>query len=402
MSIIKIWEYGSDPELLGQNTTGTQIVEGNPASCSTFFLSDNGIPLEPISGYPIVQILEQGELITQSIAYTKTQQNNLGEWFADFTIPEGMDFSSGSEKILTLQWIFKTTDATEKSSVQITVLPRSETNQESYKELITLGPTDTLNLTVPYILNVLAGDVIEYTLYDENTPIFSSQVVATQINGPNTILTMDVSGIQSFMPRLRPYNLILTLRFNTATRQLFSQVYQINPSILSAMQALEISINKANQIETIKGLQYREIDLLQALSRGLDYFNDVPPSLTSFTGVCMTGSIREGWLICSSIRALRAQLQSEGMFQFDFSGQNISVNVDRQAAVESACSHYESLIDSLVRPLKLLLSKKGIIAGDGSVGDRLAAMSSMGITRLSNTTITRSKLGGTLYNRGYN
>jgi hypothetical protein len=167
------------------------------------------------------------------------------------------------------------------------------------------------------------------------------------------------------------------------------------------MQALEMAINKANQIETIKGLQYREVDLLQGLTRGLDYFNNVPPSLTSFTGECMTGGIREAWLVCSSIRSLRAQLQAEGLFNFDFSGQNISLNVDRTQAIDTACSHYESLIDTMVRPMKLLLAKKGIIAGDGSLGDKLANISQMGVTRISNTTITRSRLGSALYPRNW-
>lgn len=397
---IRIWEYGADPELIGSNTTGTQIVEGNTFSCSESFLDDLGLPLSPLSGYPQVSVFEGTDLVTQSLAYTKSQQST-GEWFADLTIPQGIDFNGSAEKVLTLTWVFKTPSGeSEKTSLHITVLPRNAEASDDYKELVVLGPVDTLRVTVPYILNLLGGDIVEFILYDENTPIWSSIASASTINGPNSTLELSVSGCTLFTPRLRPYNLILTCKFNTATRQIFSQVYQINPSILSAMQALELSINKANQVETIKGLQFREVDLLQGLTRGLDYFNDVPPSLTSFTGVCMTGSIREGWLICSSIRALRAQLQSEGMFQFDFSGQAISVNVDRTQAIDSACSHYESLIDSVVRPLKMLLSKKGIIAGDGSVGDRLAAMSSMGVTRLSNTVITRSKLGGA-YPRSY-
>jgi hypothetical protein len=389
---IRIWEYGISPELLGNNTTGTQLVEGNPFSCSETFLDDAGAPLEPLAGYPLVQILEGTELIVQSIAYIKTQQDN-GEWFADLTIPFGLDFS-GPEKVLTLQWIFKSTEGTEKNSLQITVLPKTEEVSEDYRELVMLGPVDKISVTVPYILNILAGDIVEFTLFDENSPLVSSIASASSIMGPNTVLEFPVNQVREFIPRLRPYNLVMNCKFNTINRQLFSQIYLVNPSILSAMQALEMSINKANQVETIKGLQFREVDLLQGLTRGLDYFNNVPPSLTSFNGICMTGSIREGWLVCSSIRVLRAQLQAEGWFNFDFSGQNISVSVDRTAAVETAAGHYESLIDSMVRPLKMLLAKKGIIAGDGSVGDRLAAMSSMGVTRLSNTTITRSKMGG--------
>jgi len=160
------------------------------------------------------------------------------------------------------------------------------------------------------------------------------------------------------------------------------------------MQTLGTSINKANQVETIKGLQFRDIDLLNGLARGLDYFNNIPPSLTSFNGQNMKGGIREGWLTCSSIRVLRAQLQAEGWFNFDFSGSNVSLTLDRTAAVEAACTYYESLLDSMVRPLKLLLAKKGVISGDGSYGDKLAFMSQMGAVGISNNPISRSRIMG--------
>lgn len=396
---IRIWEYGADPELINNSTTQVQIVEGNPISTSETFVSENRIPLDPVSGYPTVQVFEGPDLIVQTIGYNKTQQNN-GEWFADLTIPEGMDFSKG-EKILLLTWTFKTLETTEKSTIHITVLPRSEVTSEDYRELVMLGPATHLTVQVPYIVNTLTGDSVDFTLYDENIPILSNHASASVIQGPNSVLELGVNNVQQFYSRLRPYNLVMNVKLNTISRQLFSQVYLINPSILSAMQALEMAINKANQVETIKGLQFREVDLLQGLTRGLDYFNNVPPSLTSFTGIDMRGTIRECWLICSSIRVLRAQLQSEGMFQFDFSGQNISLTVDRVSSIESACSHYESLMDTLVRPSKLLLSKKGIISGDGSVGDKLSGMSQMGLTRLSNTTITRSRLGNAIYPRGW-
>jgi hypothetical protein len=401
---IKIWEYGVSAEQVSSNTTNIQIVEGNPFTTSAEFLSDTGAPLEPLSGFPIVKVMEDGnELITSSVGYIKTQQNN-GQWFADLTIPTGIDFSESGEKVLTLTWIFKTAEESQKETLNFTILPRNEEVSDDYKELVLLGPVGQINISVPYIINLVAGDSVDFTLYDENTALLSSVASGATINGAKTTLVLDVSGSErQFTSRLRPYNLVLTIRFSNgiAARQIFSQVYQINPSLLSAMQSLEMSINKANQIETIKGLQFREADLLQGLTRGLDYFNNVPPSLTSFNGICMTGTIREGWLVCSSIRVLRAQLQAEGWFNFDFSGQNISVSVDRTQAVDTACGHYESLIDTLVRPLKMLLAKKGIISGDGSLGDRLASMSQMGVTRLSNTTITRSRMGSAIYPRNW-
>jgi hypothetical protein len=390
--MIKIYEYGSDPSINNNSVVNLQVIEGNPITTTEQFFGDAGEVLRPLSGFPLVQLLDGDELITSSVAYFKTQQPD-GNWFADITIPNGFDFEGKPDKIITLQWIIKTLDSSQKTSILLTVLPKEVLTEDDETAIIVLAPVTEIKARVPYLVNVLGGDRVAYSIYDENNLVFSSIAVASTIQGSSTVLSLPIDPTL-ISARLRPYNLIMNISFPNATRQVFTLLRVINPSILSAMQSLEMSINKANQAETIRGLRFRESDLLEGLTRGLDYFNDVPPSLTSFTGIDMRGSIREGWLICSSIRVLRAQLQAEGWFAFDFSGQNVSLNVDRTSVVESAVGHYESLIDSLVRPLKTLLSKKGVISGDGSVGDKLANMSQMGITMLSNTTITRSRLGG--------
>lgn len=398
---IQVWNYSTEPDITDASTTNIQIVEGSPFSTSESFVDDNQIPLIPQAGFPIAQLWDDKDLVVQTTGYIKTQQSD-GRWFADLTVPPGIEFVSGKEKVLKLTWVFKDqTGSTEKSSLLVTIISNTEEAVDDYRELVVLGPVTKLSVTVPYIVNTLAGDSANFSLYNENALLLSIPATAAKINGPNSILELQLNGVQGFNPRLRPYNLVIDIQLSATSRQLYTQLYQINPSILSAMNSLEMAINKANQIETIKGLQYREVDLLQALTRGLDYFNNVPPSLTSFTGIDMRGSIREGWLICASIRALRAQLQAEGLFNFDFSGQNISLNVDRTQAIDTACSAYEAMVDSLVRPMKTLLAKKGVIGGDGSVGDRLATMSQMGVLTISNTAITRSRVGNALLPTGW-
>lgn len=392
--MIRIWEYGADPQLANTSITNIQIVEGNPVTTTEQFFDENGSPLEPLSGYPIAAIYDGTDLVVQSIAYYKSQSPN-GDWYADFTIPEGFDFN-GSEKVLTLVWLCKTPDSIYKTSLLITVIPRESLDDLEETEIITLAPATELKAIVPYIVNLKAGDSANFTIYDGNTSLLSSIATVSTMQGNGSVLTLPING-NNLPARLQPYNLVISLNISSANRQVFTSVRLINPSLLSAMQSLEMAINKANQVETINGLRFKESDLLEGLARGLDYFNTIMPNLTSFTGTNMKGVIREGWLVCSAIRVLRAQLQAEGWFNFDFSGQNVSLNVDRTAVVESACSYYEGLIDTMVRPLKTLLGKKGVISGDGGIGDRLATISNMGVTRISNTPLTRSRIGNSLY-----
>jgi hypothetical protein len=386
---IQVWEYGSNPSLANQAGTFVQIVAGTPVTTSEEFIGDFGLPLVPLAGFPKVSIFDNLELVTQGMAYAKTP--NSGLWFCDLTIPPDFDFGGSQERVLTVQWEFQdSTGSKTKNSLHISVIPQSATTEDSTIDVIQLVPAPQINLKVPYI--VTQTDTAKCSVYSENTCLNVFPKSMAQIQGSSTVLTFPVNMTDA---RLQPYNLITELTLNGATRQVFSQLYLLNPSMLSAMQSLDLAINKANQLEAIPGLRFREIDLMQGLIRGLDHFNSIGPSLTSFNGVNMQGPIREAWLICTSIRVLRAQLQAEGWFNFDFSGQNVSLNIDRSQAISDALSFYEGQVDTTIKPLKMLLAKKGVIQGDGSQGAVLASISQMGMTVLSNNSITRSRYGGT-------
>ena len=386
---IQVWEYGSTPGLANQAGTFVQIVAGTPVTTSEEFLGDFGLPVIPVAGYPKVSVYDGLELVTQGMAYAKTP--NSGLWFCDLTIPPDFDFENNQEKVLLVQWECKDSEGSKtKNSLHISVIPQSAVTEDSTLDILQLAPINGVTIKVPYI--VTQTDQASISVYSENTLLNVFQKLGAQIQGSSTVLNFPVNMTDA---RLQPYNLITDMTVNGAKRQVFSQMYLINPSMLSAMQSLDLAINKANQLEAIPGLRFREIDLMQGLIRGLDHFNSIGPSLSSFNGVNMQGPIREAWLICTSIRVLRAQLQAEGWFNFDFSGQNVSLNVDRSQALSDALSFYEGQVETTIKPLKMLMAKKGVIQGDGSQGAVLASMSQMGHTTLSNNSITRSRYGGT-------
>lgn len=125
------------------------------------------------------------------------------------------------------------------------------------------------------------------------------------------------------------------------------------------------------------------------LNRGLSLFNAVE-QITAFTGVNMTGYMQEAWLICSAYYALAAQLQAEGALAFDFSGQTVSLNIDRTPSIESALGRVENQIENVVKPLKKRLYQAGITGGDGSNGTSpLNSSRSRGVLGLTNAPTTR-------------
>jgi hypothetical protein len=109
-----------------------------------------------------------------------------------------------------------------------------------------------------------------------------------------------------------------------------------------------------------------------------------------FNGLNMQGILFDAWVNCSCYYALGAQIMAEGSLAFDFSGQGISLNVDRTPQLESALGRIESYISDRVVPLKKQLFKSGVNSGDGSQGRTgLNNPSNVGVLNMINAPTTR-------------
>jgi hypothetical protein len=170
------------------------------------------------------------------------------------------------------------------------------------------------------------------------------------------------------------------------------------------MSFLEDFLNKSKIEQVIPELAYTDGDLINYLERGLNLFNMIGGEVTGFTGTNMQGVLFDAWVTCASYYALGAQLMAEGSLAFDFSGQGVSLNVDRTPQLDSALGRIEGLFDSRILPMKKSLWKQGYISGDGSQGRGLMHNSSnigtLGITNAATTRI-RGLSRGTLGNWGW-
>ena len=133
------------------------------------------------------------------------------------------------------------------------------------------------------------------------------------------------------------------------------------------MSQLEDYLNKSRIENIIPELRYTTGDLVGYMERGLNIFNMIAHP-TYFNGLNMQGVMLDAHLLCSSYYALSAQLLAEGSLAFDFSGQGVSLNVDRTPQLEAALGRMEGLLDSRITPLKKELYKNGFLSGDGSFG----------------------------------
>lgn len=83
------------------------------------------------------------------------------------------------------------------------------------------------------------------------------------------------------------------------------------------------------------------------------------------------------------------QYMAEGSLAFDFSGQSVSLNIDRTQYIESMLGRLDSMVENEVKPLKKLLGKYGISTGDGGIGNKAIGANAFGITTLTRAPTTR-------------
>ena len=118
------------------------------------------------------------------------------------------------------------------------------------------------------------------------------------------------------------------------------------------------------------------------LARGLNRFNTYGTVYTNFNGLQMMGTLQYWHTVCAMYEALQAQLKGEGDMNFNFSGQQVTLDVDRTQALEGMLSRIEGQIGNELGNVKKLLAVYGVTGGDGSQGASNLAPTHAGQARL--------------------
>lgn len=382
--------------------------EGQIARLKEIFLDEHDDPLDySDNSPPKVTLYHNKEMVSEAYA-TADASSDPGTWVADLPIP---NLSLYENARLEARWMFLDNDGgSHKSSQYLDVSPDNEQRVGDITFIANIDTKATVVLPFVYqpavpavpadIVNQIpaqpgiAGDSLSVGLFSNNLPIYadgmmdsSNALINVKAGSSTTSVKFPVAWPRAFYEPL-----MLLVTYEKLDRQPVTYTYNVwpsNSSILSTAKQLEDFINKAHLKNVIPELDYTQGDLLMYLNRGLSLFNAVE-QITAFTGVNMTGYMQEAWLICSAYYALAAQLQAEGALAFDFSGQTVSLNIDRTPSIESALGRVENQIENVVKPLKKRLYQAGITGGDGSNGTSpLNSSRSRGVLGLTNAPTTR-------------
>lgn len=395
-------------------TSTHKCVEGSTVSIIDVFLDEYDQPVIPANttSGPRVRLYDTDKAIIAEVIATVDQQEP-GAWRADIPVPK-MDLKDTVD--LRCVWFIKSEDGeTFRSTHVLQVAPQSE--ERTGDVTVIHGRDMHMTVVLPFAFDpgkpkreadvrlglpaapAEPGDTMTFSLYRNNQmlmehlPWNDSSVTIERFSNKTVVRIPNAMGPAKMEPGLLLVEYMRKDAFSFT--QYTFKVWTVTPQVLVAASQLEAYINKARVQNVIPELDYTQADLFEYLARGLNLFNSFPPQLTAFTGTNMQGLILDAWLQCSAYYALAAQLQAEGALAFDFSGQSVSLNIDRTPSIESALGRIETALDNHVKPAKKLLAKAGVNSGDGSQGGRfIDGSSQIGALSVINAPTTRLPWSG--------
>lgn len=366
-----------------------EIVEGQTAMLYHDFLDENDQPIVPKPGWPKAVLIDSDKnTIMSTLCFPDL--NTPGSWNASIVVPNmGLE----DKQKFAVRWrMVDNQDNKFSDRDTIVVVPAVERRAS---DIVVLSDDTDFSFTLPIEFN--RGDVGSYRIYLSNDPLSGEiDLNSTEVHRGVGKATFTAQVPVGWQPTLRSY--MLRVRTRSPKKEVFTySMWNITPSIAHAMSLVEAYLNKARVQNVIPELDYTDSDLMIYLERGLYLFNRIQYT-TSFTGINMQGTLQDAWIICSTYYALCSQIMAEGQLAFDFSGQGVSLNVDRTPQLEAAIGRMESEINERLPQLKKQMNANGITGGDGSIGSTNMrnpwARLNLGLANTPLTRINGIALGG--------
>ena len=366
--------------------------EGSTVSISTEFLTEDGQVLLPKVGWPRV-VLQDENRDTLFMAGAAPDPLAPGKWTANITIPT-LGLKQKSE--LSVQWRFVDQEGSKYSYREKLVVSPVVERRET--DIVIMFDEPDFSFVLPLKFNPISHPTHSGSLriYKDNDAIGPELDLADPIVSMDTgldrtavYIPVPTGGLE---PRLSSY--MVRVRLKTGARSVTYpfKLWTLTPTMSKAMTFLEDFLNKARVENVIPQLEYTSGDLLGYLERGLYMFNRLIHT-TGFTGTNMQGMLFDAWTVGSCYYALSSQLLAEGQLAFDFSGQGVSLNVDRTPQLDAALGRIESDIDNRIVPFKKEIVKQGVTGGDGSNGGT-AMRNSRSFAKLALTNAPTTRING--------
>ena len=361
-----------------------RTTDGSAITIDLDILDDGDAPVMPAPGYPKVQLLDQDKTVISQ--YNAVPVLTVpGRWESTVTLPE-LGVTQTTE--YRIRWRCLAADGTKYQMYDnVLVDPKSDRRDS---EIVLISGDEVAEFTMPIKYDPAMKATYQiYTGNNEQLIVpksFADSDVAVDAGYDRSVITIPAIDV---VAALKPNLLVVRAKIKGRPRTFSYKYWTITPQIALASTLVEDFLNKSRIENVIPELEYTAGDIVGYLERGLYLFN-MTGMPTGFNGLNMQGMLLEAWVICSTYWALGAQLMAEGSLAFDFSGQGVSLNVDRTPQLDSALGRIEARIQDTVVPLKKQLTSQGFFSGDGSVGSTsMRNPYSTGVLSIINAPTTR-------------
>lgn len=145
-------------------------------------------------------------------------------------------------------------------------------------------------------------------------------------------------------------------------------LYVASYPVLSLVNELRRMIDKAQLQHKNPALVYNDVDLVAFLNLGLQRINASPPTMTQYSLNALPETMFTYVLKAAAIEALDSRFLAEAEAAFNFSGQTVTLDVDRTGFIESARAHYQEALEDLKTVKKVLVMSTGGASGSPGVG----------------------------------
>jgi len=309
---------------------------------------ENGVPVVSSnpSLYPTVIVRDINQELVSGGVGTFSGTDNFYHY--TFTMPLDAIISSDDAKY-TIEWeLLSDVGKNYRYSEYFDVANPAyniTTSKEIQKLILPFMPM-TLSIPVPSV-----PSAISFKLYDSNNVeiTFTPALTPTLRGSYSEYYIYDITIPASTMTQEQEYAGVWNFTISGEASIYYQKIRCCSLTAMSKISDMRMYLDKVQKdIDLYVG--YRDSDLYFHLQRGLDIVNIVNP-ITSWTYLSFStdGTLAPatlGWIYAACYSALNAQYLAEGDSAFSYSGQPVSLEVDRTSFIESQLGRIKEWLDN--------------------------------------------------------
>lgn len=375
--IVYVERFGAIPNQLPADTRAFRdlvgaIDAGESVNAAAYFIvADPSVPNSNINaGHVTWEIIDNhGSVISAGSAYEYVVQDTsfsrLIKASSVVNIPSNVT-PTGPDTSYQLRWLLSIPEHTDEVQTESIEVLGAQTFALGAADSVEMyGDTITISFASPKIYDTVAVEI-----YSDNSLLHTLPVTSAPVRVSSGYLyTVSFESTILGAADLVPYTVSWKYSNSNTPAQVYretARLFLLNASLSMAVEDARARVSKART--TLLGTDDTLFDtptIITWLRRGADDFN-AHTLYTYFTMTNATGGIRSAWLNCAEVAMLRAQGLLEGEKAFDFTGQAISLNVDKTQHYTSLADALQAQIDSVVPGMKKNLAMRGVTGGDGN------------------------------------